>query len=112
MRSPRGSDATVDKSTSGGALAVLLSASACLRRAASARCTRSSRPGRGTVLIPVAISVGSILLVQLPAANFLSARYGLDGVWLAYPVVFVTMLLLQSAFYRLVWRHKTIERLV
>ena len=66
----------------------------------------------GTVLIPVAISVGSILLVQLPAANFLSARYGLDGVWLAYPVVFVTMLLLQSAFYRLVWRHKTIERLV
>ena len=66
----------------------------------------------GTVLIPVAISVGSILLVQLPAAKFLSARYGLDGVWLAYPVVFVTMLLLQSAFYRLVWRHKTIERLV
>ena len=66
----------------------------------------------GTVMVPVAISVGCILLVQLPAAHWLSARYGLDGVWMGYPVVFCTMLLLQSAFYWLVWRHKKIERLV
>lgn len=66
----------------------------------------------GTVMVPVSIAVGCILLVQLPAANLLSARYGLEGVWMAYPVVFVTMLVLQSAFYLLVWRHKKVERLV
>ncbi|WP_084652404.1 MATE family efflux transporter [Ottowia thiooxydans] len=66
----------------------------------------------GTVVVPVAIAVGCILLVQLPAANLLSARYGLEGVWMAYPVVFVTMLVLQSAFYLLVWRHKKVTRLV
>lgn len=66
----------------------------------------------GTVLVPVAISVLSILLVQLPAAHLLGARYGLDGVWMAYPVAFTVMLMLQSAFYLLVWRYRRIERLV
>ncbi len=66
----------------------------------------------GTVLVPVAISVGSILLVQLPAANALSARYGLDGVWMAYPVVFSVMLVLQGSYYLAVWRYRKIERLV
>ena len=66
----------------------------------------------GTVLVPVAIAVGCIVLVQLPAAHLLSARFGLSGVWMAYPLVFCTMLALQSAFYRLVWRYRTIERLI
>ncbi len=66
----------------------------------------------GTVWVPTAISVGCILLVQLPAARLLSARYGLEGVWMAYPVVFCTMLALQSALYLLVWRYRRIERLV
>ena len=66
----------------------------------------------GTVWVPTTISVASILLVQLPAAHALSARFGLEGVWMSYPVVFSTMLILQSAFYLLVWRHRRIERLV
>jgi putative MATE family efflux protein len=65
----------------------------------------------GTVLVPTLISVASILLVQLPAAHLLSARYGLSGVWMAYPVVFCVMLVLQAAFYRLAWRQQKIERL-
>ena len=65
----------------------------------------------GTVLVPVAISVASITLVQLPAAYALSARYGLEGVWMAYPIAFGTMLVLQSSFYLAVWRHSKIERL-
>ena len=65
----------------------------------------------GTVLIPTSIAVASILLVQLPAAQLLSTRFGLDGVWMAYPVVFCVMLALQTAFYRRVWRHRKIERL-
>lgn len=66
----------------------------------------------GTVWVPTGISVGCIALVQLPAANVLSARYGLQGVWMSYPVVFCAMLALQSAYYLLVWRGKRIERLV
>jgi len=33
-------------------------------------------------------------------------------VWWAYPIAFVSMLVLQSAFYRLVWRKSKITRLV
>jgi len=66
----------------------------------------------GTVWIPTGISVTCILLVQLPAAHGLSARYGLQGVWMSYPVVFSAMLVLQGGFYLLVWRYRRIERLV
>lgn len=66
----------------------------------------------GVVLVPVSISIVCILVVQLPAAYLLSAHFGLEGVWMAFPVAYLTMLALQTAFYRLVWRHKKIERLV
>ncbi|HEY8049119.1 MAG TPA: MATE family efflux transporter [Ramlibacter sp.] len=66
----------------------------------------------GTVLVPTAISISCILLVELPSAYLLSAPFGLDGVWMAYPITFVSMLVLQSLYYRLVWRKKKIERLV
>ncbi|WP_198972768.1 MATE family efflux transporter [Xylophilus sp. ASV27] len=65
----------------------------------------------GTVLVPVAISVASITLVELPCAYALSAHYGLKGVWIAYPIAFGTMLVLQISFYFGVWRHRKIERL-
>ncbi len=51
MRSPAGWEATDDRSAS-GSVPPGDWASACLRSAAKARCTRSSRPGRGTVLMP------------------------------------------------------------
>jgi len=66
----------------------------------------------GTVWVPTGISVASILLVQLPSAHGLSARFGLAGVWLSYPVVFCVMLALQAGFYLLVWRYRKIERLL
>lgn len=66
----------------------------------------------GVVLVPMAISIASILLVQLPAAYALSERFGLEGVWMAFPVAYLTMLVLQAAYYQLVWRFKRIERLV
>ncbi len=66
----------------------------------------------GTVWIPTGISIASILLVQLPAAHLLSAHFGLKGLWISYPVVFSTMLVLQGGFYLLVWRYRRIERLV
>lgn len=66
----------------------------------------------GTVLVPTSISILCIVAIEVPSAYALSRSFGLDGVWMAYPVTFVAMLALQSAFYRLVWRKKKIERLV
>jgi Na+-driven multidrug efflux pump len=66
----------------------------------------------GAVLVPTVLSISAILLVEVPVAWFLSARIGIDGVWMAWPVTFLTMLLLQSTYYRLFWRKRRIQRLV
>jgi len=66
----------------------------------------------GTVLWPTAISVFAIWGVQVPAAYILSHRIGIDGVWAAYPIAFIAMLLMHGTFYRLVWRKKTHVRLI
>ncbi len=66
----------------------------------------------GVVLVPVAISVACILLVQLPVAYVLDARFGLDGIWMGFPVAYAAMLCLQTAYYKGVWRYKKLERLV
>ncbi len=66
----------------------------------------------GSVLVPTAISIFCVLFVSVPVAWFMSRRIGLDGVWVGYPVSFSAMLLMQAAYYRLVWRHKTIRRLI
>ena len=66
----------------------------------------------GSVLVPTGIAIACIALVEIPAALLLSQRFGLNGVWMAYPINFCAMLLLQTAYYRLVWRKKPIRRLV
>jgi hypothetical protein len=42
----------------------------------------------------------------------LSRTIGLQGVWAAYPIVFCAMFLLQMGYYLLVWRKRTIRRLI
>ncbi|KIK82834.1 MATE family efflux transporter [Pseudomonas sp. W15Feb9B] len=66
----------------------------------------------GTVLVPVAIAIVCVVGVQLPAAYWLDGQYGLQGVWMAFPVAYLGMLVLQTLYYRLVWQHQKIERLV
>ena len=66
----------------------------------------------GTVLVPTAISILCIVLVEVPVAWFMSQRIGINGIWVAYPVTFVAMLCLQTAYYQLVWKKKPIKRLV
>ena len=68
--------------------------------------------GCGAVLVPALISVACIALIEVPSAWLLSAHYGLNGVWMAYPVTFASMLVLQLLYYQLVWRRRKIERLV
>jgi Na+-driven multidrug efflux pump len=57
------------------------------------------------------ITVLSIGLVQVPVAWILNNRYGINGIWAAYPVAFLAMLAMQSAYYQLVWKHKPIRRI-
>ncbi|HEY8313982.1 MAG TPA: MATE family efflux transporter, partial [Candidatus Baltobacteraceae bacterium] len=60
----------------------------------------------GTVLWPTIIGVFSIAAVEVPSAYLLMRHYGLDGVWMGYPIAFCVALLLQFAYYKLVWKKK------
>jgi putative MATE family efflux protein len=66
----------------------------------------------GTVMVPTLLSISAIVLVEVPSAYFLSQRYGTNGVWAAYPLTFMAMLLFQATFYRLYWRKQKIVKLV
>ena len=66
----------------------------------------------GSVLVPTLISIFCLAFVEVPVAWFMSRRIGLEGVWYAYPAAFLAIFALQAAYYRLVWRHKAIRRLV
>jgi putative MATE family efflux protein len=66
----------------------------------------------GSVLVPMAISIFCVVGVQLPVAYVLDGHFGLQGVWMAFPVAYLGMLMLQTAYYKMVWQHQTIERLV
>ncbi len=68
--------------------------------------------GSGTVLWPTIIGIFAIWGVEVPAAYFLMHRFGLDGVWMGYPIAFCTGLVLQFSYYEFVWKRKTHERLV
>jgi Na+-driven multidrug efflux pump len=64
------------------------------------------------VLVPTGMSILCILLIEVPVAWFLSRSMGLNGVWRGYPEAFISMLLLQSSYFWLVWRKRPIKRLV
>jgi putative MATE family efflux protein len=66
----------------------------------------------GSVLAPTGIAIFCIAAVEVPSAWMLSSRLGVEGVWMAYPIAFVSMFALQAAYYRFVWRHQKIEKLV
>jgi Na+-driven multidrug efflux pump len=65
----------------------------------------------GTVWMPLAISAFCIAAIEVPTATWLSRSIGLDGVWLAYPITFTAMMLLQMSYYLLVWRKRKVARL-
>ncbi len=65
----------------------------------------------GTVLMPTAIAMFAIAGIEIPAAWVLNQLYGLNGIWAAYPIAFLAMLAMQTAYYRLAWKRKPIRRL-
>jgi putative MATE family efflux protein len=68
--------------------------------------------GSGTVWMPLLISIFAITAIEVPSAVFLSREIGIKGVWIAYPITFCAMCLLQMSYYMLVWRKRRIERLI
>jgi len=67
----------------------------------------------GDVLIPMLISLGTIVLVETPLALYLSTTpLGLNGIWTAYATSFCTMFALQAIYYWFFWRRKPIKKLV
>jgi putative MATE family efflux protein len=66
----------------------------------------------GAVLWPTLIGIFSIWGVEVPAAYLLMHRFGIDGVWMGYPIAFCVGLALQFCYYEFVWKRKTHERLV
>jgi putative MATE family efflux protein len=67
----------------------------------------------GTVIAPMVLSLFCILGIELPGAIVLSqTSLGLSGIWVAMAAGFTMMLVLQGAWYLLVWRKKTIVALV
>jgi len=66
----------------------------------------------GVALTPMLLAIFAIVAIELPSAVFLSRTIGLQGVWAAYPIVFCAMFLLQMGYYLLVWRKRTIQRLI
>jgi putative MATE family efflux protein len=65
----------------------------------------------GEVVMPTAITMFCIICIEIPSAWILSSIYGINGIWAAYPITFLSMLVLQTTYYRLVWRKKPIKRL-
>lgn len=60
----------------------------------------------GTVFWPTLIGIIAIWGVQVPCAYLLSGIYGLNGVWMAYPIAFTFNMIVQYAYYRFFWRGK------
>src|SRR5205085_8542494 len=57
----------------------------------------------GTVLVPTSISILCVAFIEVPSAWILSRHFGLNGVWMAYPITFLSMLVMQASYYRLAW---------
>lgn len=66
----------------------------------------------GTVLVPMLIALGCIVLIEMPGAIILSQVMGLEGIYVAYAATFTGMLVLQALYYWFVWRGKTVVALV
>lgn len=66
----------------------------------------------GTVTVPMIINVLAILLIEVPCAYLFSQWWGLQGIWYAYALAFVSLCILQGLYYQFVWKKKTIEVLI
>lgn len=66
----------------------------------------------GHVVQPMLINVACIILIEVPLAYLFSRWWGLQGIWYGYAAAFVCLFIFQGLYYQLVWKRKTIQRLI
>lgn len=66
----------------------------------------------GTVTVPMIINIFAILCIEVPCAYLFSQWWGLQGIWYAYALAFVSLAILQGLYYQFVWKKKAIQKLV
>jgi len=65
----------------------------------------------GAVLWPMINGIFAIWCVEVPSAYILMHHFGLNGVWMGYPISFIVVVLLQYTYYTFFWKKRTHERL-
>jgi putative MATE family efflux protein len=65
----------------------------------------------GAVLVPLLNGFLAIWGVEVPAAYILMHHFGLNGVWMGYPISYVVVLTLQYTYYTF-WKRRVHERLI
>lgn len=66
----------------------------------------------GTVFWPTVNGIFAIWGIEVPAAYLLMQHYGINGVWMGYPISYVVVVTLQFIYYEFFWKRKTHERLI
>ena len=66
----------------------------------------------GTVTMPMIINIIAIIAIEVPCAYLFSEWWGLQGIWYAYALAFVSLCIMQGLYYQFVWKKKTIETLI
>ena len=66
----------------------------------------------GTVTMPMVINIVAIIAIEVPCAYLFSEWWGLQGIWYAYALAFVSLCILQGLYYQLVWKKKAVQKLV
>ncbi|SPL68954.1 MATE family efflux transporter [Acinetobacter stercoris] len=66
----------------------------------------------GTVNVPMMINIGSILLIEIPAAYCFSKIWGLQGIWYGYALAFFSLCILQGLYFQFIWKKKKIQALI
>ena len=66
----------------------------------------------GTVTMPMVINIVAIIAIEVPCAYLFSEWWGLQGIWYAYALAFVSLCIMQGLYYQFVWKKKTIETLI
>jgi putative MATE family efflux protein len=66
----------------------------------------------GTVTPPMLINIATIFIIEVPCAYLFSHFWGLQGIWFAYALSFVSLSIFQFSYYQFVWKKKAIRKLV
>jgi putative MATE family efflux protein len=67
--------------------------------------------GSGAVIVPMLNGIFAIWGVEVPCAYILMHYFGLNGVWMGYPISFLVVLGLQYSYYRFFWKRRVHERI-